>query len=397
MSPQFVRATVRDMSGYTPGEQPGPAARVVKLNTNENPFPPSERVMAAVRNVEAENLRRYPNPTADAFRCAAAKLHGVSIDMILCGNGSDDVLTVATRTAIPPGGRLAFPDPTYSLYPILARLQEAASVPVPWEPDWQLPIDGLLATKADAIYLANPNAPSATFVSPLRVAELAKKFPGLLLIDEAYADFADDNCLALVRDHPNVVVSRTLSKGYSLAGLRFGYAVAQPQVVEEMMKVKDSYNCDAISITAATAAIEDQAYAKGCWDRVRAERQRLSSELTQLGLDVIPSHANFLLVACPGGRGREFYLGLKQQGILVRFFDKPGLSDKIRITVGQSHETNALLAGIKALLAAEKAEKVEKPERASRAEKPEKVEKVEKPAKADKTDMADKENPEKAA
>ena len=380
------------MEGYTPGEQPGAGDRVVKLNTNENPFPPSDRVMAAIRNVEAEALRRYPNPTADAFRCAAAKLHaaaGVSVDMILAGNGSDDVLTIATRTAVGPGGRLAHPDPTYSLYPVLARLQDAHSVAVPWDAEWQLPIDALLATKADAIYLANPNAPSGTFVSPMKVAELARKFPGLLLVDEAYADFADDDCVALVKEHPNVVVSRTLSKAYSLAGLRFGYAIAQPQVIAEMMKVKDSYNCDAIAVAAATAAVEDQAYARAGWERVRSERQRLSAALTELGLDVIPSHANFLLVACPDGRGREMYLGLKQQGILVRYFDKPGLTDKVRITVGQSQENNALLAGIQAMLSGDKSDKGE---RAKKAEKPEKGEKPEKSEKSDRS-----EKPEKAA
>ena len=349
MAPSFVRANVREMQGYTPGEQPGAGERVVKLNTNENPFPPGERVIAAVRNVEPEALRRYPNPTADAFRAAAARLHGLEPGMILCGNGSDDILTIATRTAIPPGGRLAHPDPTYSLYPVLARLQDAEAVAVPWEEDWQLPIDALAASKADAIYLANPNAPSGTFVSPLKVAELARRFPGLLLVDEAYADFADDNCLALVKEYENVVISRTLSKAYSLAGLRFGYAVAQPQVIDEMMKVKDSYNCDAISIVAATAAIQDQEHVRRGWENIRDERQRVSAELTQLGWTVLPSHANFILAAAPNGKGREAYLGLKEQGILVRFFNLPGLTDKIRITIGTLQENNALIGGIMAL------------------------------------------------
>jgi histidinol-phosphate aminotransferase len=343
------------MSGYTPGEQPAPGERVIKLNTNENPFPPSERVLLAIREIDAESLRRYPNPTADPFRNAAAKLLGVTPDMIMCGNGSDELLTIATRTFVAPGGKIAFPMPTYSLYPILARLQEATAVTVAWENDWALPIDALLAARADAIYLANPNAPSGTFVSPMKVAELARAFPGLLLIDEAYVDFADDNCLGLVRDHPNVIILRTLSKAYSLAGVRFGYAVAQPAVIGEMMKVKDSYNCDAISIALATAAISDQEYARKNWEYVCSERQRLSAELTQMGWDVLPSHANFILVTCPDGRGREAYLGLKRQGILVRYFDQPGLADKIRITIGQNHQNNALLAGIKALNAAEKA------------------------------------------
>lgn len=355
MAPSFVRAHIRQMSGYTPGEQPAPAERVIKLNTNENPFPPSEGVLLAMRGLDAEMLRRYPNPTADPFRIAASKLLGVTPDMIICGNGSDELLTIATRTFVPPGGKLAFPMPTYSLYPVLSRLQDANAVTVAWEDDWALPIDALLATKADAIYLANPNAPSGTFVSPMKVAELAKAFPGALLLDEAYVDFADDNCLALVREHPNVIVLRTLSKAYSLAGLRFGYAVTQPAVIAEMMKVKDSYNCDAISIALATAAIGDQEYARKNWEYVCSERQRLSAELTQMGWDVLPSHANFILVTCPDGRGREAYLGLKRQGILVRYFDQPGLTDKIRITIGQNHQNNALLAGIKALNAAEKA------------------------------------------
>jgi len=355
MAPQFVRQTVRDMDGYTPGEQPGPGERVVKLNTNENPFPPSPKVLQAVRDIEPEMLRRYPNPSADAFRAAAAKVLEVTPDMILAGNGSDDILTIATRTFLAAGDVLAYPEPTYSLYSVLARLQDARVKTVKWEEDWSLPIDALVATKAGAIYLANPNAPSGTFVSPMKVAELAKAFDGLLLVDEAYVDFADDSCLALVKDHANVVISRTFSKAYCLAGLRFGFAIAQPRVIDEMMKVKDSYNCDAISIAAATVAIQDQEYARKTWDHVRAERQRVSSELTQLGWTVLPSQANFILAASPDGRGKEAYLGLKEQGILVRYFDKPGLTDKIRITIGTSQENNALLGGIKALTAAEKA------------------------------------------
>lgn len=355
MAPQFVRACVREMHGYEPGEQPAAGERVVKLNTNENPYPPSERVMQAITALSAETLRRYPNPTADAFRDAAAKLHGVTREHIIAGNGSDDLLTIATRCFVPPGGTLAFPDPTYSLYPVLARLQDAKALPLPWERDWNLPIDALAGSGAHAIYLANPNAPSGTFVSPLKVAELARNFPGLLLVDEAYADFADDNCVALVQQFPNLVITRTLSKAYSLAGLRFGYAIAQPTVIAQMMKVKDSYNCDALSIIAATAAIEDQAYARSTWENIKSERTRVSAELTQLGWTVLPSHANFILAAVPSGRGKDMYQGLKQQGILVRHFDLPGLQDKVRITIGQSHENNALLAGIKMLTAAGKA------------------------------------------
>jgi histidinol-phosphate aminotransferase len=355
MAPTFVRETVRAMDGYTPGEQPGVSARVVKLNTNENPFPPSPRVLQAIRDIEGESLRRYPNPTADIFRAAAAKLHSVTPDMIIAGNGSDDILTIATRTFVPPGGLIAYPDPTYSLYPVLSQLQDARSVGVPWGDRYSLPIEALVATKANAIYLANPNAPTGTMIPSAKVAELAAMFEGLLLIDEAYADFADWNCLDLLDQCDNVVISRSLSKAYSLAGLRFGYAVATAPVISEMMKVKDSYNCDAISVLAATAAIEDQAYARSNWDMVRSERKKLTAELTALGWSVVPSHANFLWASPPDGRGREAFLGLRHQGIWVRYFDKPGIRDHIRITVGQSHENNALLAGIRALPIAEKA------------------------------------------
>jgi histidinol-phosphate aminotransferase len=355
MPPSLVRPNIRDMDGYTPGEQPAPGERIVKLNTNENPYPPSDRVMQALASVSAEQLRRYPNPTADLFRDAAAKLHGLTRHHILAGNGSDDILTIATRTFVPPHGTLAFPDPTYSLYPVLAQLQEAKSLAIPWDRDWSLPTTALASSSANAIFLANPNAPSGTFVSPLKIADLARKFPGLLLIDEAYVDFADDNCAALVSEFPNLVVIRTLSKAYSLAGLRFGYALAQPEVIAQMMKVKDSYNCDSLSIVAATAALEDQTYARSTWENIKAERTRVSAELTQLGWTVLPSQANFILASVPSGDGKTMYRGLKDQGILVRHFDLPGLQDKIRITIGHSHENNALLAGIKMLTAAGKA------------------------------------------
>ena len=355
--PTFVRQTVRDMDGYTPGEQPGIGERVVKLNTNENPFPPSPQVVRAIQSIEPEMLRRYPNPNADVFRDAAAKVlgHGVARDWIIAGNGSDDVLTIATRTFLAAGETLAYPDPTYSLYPVLAKLQDAKVAQVPWRKDYELPMDALIATKARAIYIANPNAPTGTFVSPLTIAELAGRFPGLILIDEAYVDFAEDNCLPLIKDHANIVISRTFSKAYSLAGMRFGYGIAQPHVIHEMLKVKDSYNVDAVAMTAATAAILDQDYAHENWERIKSERQRVSSELTQLGWTVLPSQANFIFARAPDGRGRDAYLGLKAQGILVRHFDKPGLTDKIRITIGQSHENNALLGGIRSLSLAEKA------------------------------------------
>jgi histidinol-phosphate aminotransferase len=351
-----VRADIAAMDGYTPGEQPGAGERVVKLNTNENPYPPSPKVIAAVQNVEGELLRRYPDPVGNLFRDAAAKKWGLSREHLLCGNGSDDLLTIATRACVPAGGVLGYATPTYSLYSVLAGLQGAKVAEVAWGEGYALPVEALVASGADAIYVANPNAPTGTYTPPQQIAELAKAFKGLVLVDEAYADFAEGNCMGLVKEGVrNIVVTRTMSKSYSLAGMRFGYLAGQPEVVAELMKVKDSYNADAISVIAATAAIEDEEYARGIWELVRSERARLTTELTKLGYAVIPSQANFVLAGVPGGGAKAIYQRLKQQGILVRYFDRPGLSDKIRITVGTSNENNALLAGIKGMSAGEKA------------------------------------------
>ena len=347
MALNFIRPTIRQMDGYAPGEQPAAGTRIIKLNTNENPFPPSPRVMEAIRNVPAEHLRRYPDPAGRGFCAAAGKVLGFAPDWLITGNGSDDVLAFALSAFCAPGDILAYPDPTYSLYPVLAEINEVSVRPVPWLEGWRLPTDDLLKTGARAIFLANPNAPSGTFVEPEEIEKLAQRFDGVVLVDEAYADFAESNCLELVRRNENVVVSRTLSKAYSLAGLRFGFAVAQPQVIAELNKARDSYPCDAISIAAATAAIDDQPYARMTWDHVKAERARMTDELTKMGWEVIPSQSNFLFAAPPDGRGRECYEHLKGKGILVRFFDKPQQRDKVRISIGTTEENGAVLAELR--------------------------------------------------
>lgn len=344
--PPRPRAVIESMTAYTPGEQPGPGERVIKLNTNENPYPPSPRVMEAIRALDGEALRRYPNPMADGFRAVAARVHGVTPDMILAGNGSDEILAMVMRAFLGPGDVLAYPHPTYSLYPVLAEMSEVKVVEVPWAAGWSLPAQALVDTGARAVFFANPNAPSGTMVSPDEVGALAARFRGVLLVDEAYVDFAERDCLSLVRSCPNVVISRTFSKGYSLAGLRFGYAIAAAPIIEAMAKVKDSYNCDALSVTAATAALEDQAHARRGWQAVREERERLSAELGGRGFSVIPSQANFILAGVPGGDGAAVYGKLKARGILVRYFAKPGLHDKVRITIGTREQNDALLAAL---------------------------------------------------
>jgi histidinol-phosphate aminotransferase len=337
------------MSGYTPGEQPAPGQRVIKLNTNENPFPPSPKVLTALRTFDPERLRRYPNPMAQDFREAAARLCGVTPDMILAGNGSDDILSIVLRTFLGPGDTLAMPSPTYSLYPVLAALADVQVTEVPWASGWALPIKALLQARARAIFFANPNAPSGSLVQVDAVQSLARRFKGVVLVDEAYVEFADANCLSLVRTCPNVIITRTLSKSYALAGLRLGYAVARPAVIANMVKVKDSYNCDAVSIAAGIAALQDQAHAKRSWNHVRSERIRVSEGLRQRGFDVVPSQANFVLVTVPGKtrkRALETYRALRAKGILVRWFDQPGLADKLRISIGTRKDNNTLLTAL---------------------------------------------------
>lgn len=340
------RNRISSMAGYAPGEQPLRGESVVKLNTNENPYPPSPRVLEVFANVSPDDLRRYPDPAANAFRDAAAKLYGLERDQIIAGNGSDDILNIAIRTYLDAGDILAYPDPTYSLYPVLAGLQDVTVAPVPWEAGWKLPVNALLATGARAIFVAHPNAPSGTPVALEALSDLASRFDGLLLVDEAYAEFAEHSALSLLSVHKNVLISRTLSKSYSLAGVRFGYGLSDPSIISEMMKVKDSYNCDALSILAATAAISDQSYAKGAWEKIKAERTRLTAELVARGWDVISSQANFVLGRPPSGDGAGLYAQLKARGVLVRFFNLPGLTDKLRITVGTPEQTRALLAAL---------------------------------------------------
>ena len=350
MSLPTPRSTVSRMAGYTPGEQPKPGERIIKLNTNENPYPPSPRVLEAIRAIDPHALRRYPQPMADDFRAVAARIHGVHQESVLAGNGSDDILQIALRTYCAAGDVLASPDPTYSLYPVLSELADVTFTTVPWGPNWSLPIDALLATNARAIFFANPNAPSGTWVEPGAVSTLASRTDALVLVDEAYVDFADANCLGLLARHDNVLISRTLSKGYGLAGLRFGYAIGHPSIIAQMAKVKDSYNCDAVAIAGASAALEDQAYARECWTLVRQQRDRLTLDLTRRGFFVLPSQGNFVLATVPGqGDAAWIYDALKTRGLLVRFFDKPGLRDKLRITVGTADENDALLAALDAV------------------------------------------------
>jgi histidinol-phosphate aminotransferase len=274
----------------------------------------------------------------------AGELLGVDPDWILCGNGSDDILTIVTRALVDSGNHVRFSQPSYTLYHTLAEIQGAKCHVVDYQADWSL---GEEFTKhCDRLrlaFLANPNSPSGTLLPPEEVARVADALPCPLLVDEAYADFAETNCLELVAQNEKIMVSRTLSKSYALAGLRFGFLVAQPQVVSELGKVKDSYNCDALSIAGATAAIDDRQWFTQTRAAILATRARLTDQLRRLGFDCVDSQANFVWCNHPDHFAEALYQRLKSDGVLVRYMNYPGWGDGIRITLGTDEQIDALL------------------------------------------------------
>ena len=346
----YFRPAIDALTAYQPGEQPDSAEQVVKLNTNENPYPPSASALAALQSVAADSLRRYPQPAADEFRASAAAVLGIDPDWIVAGNGSDDLLTMLFRSVADAGRPVAFPVPTYSLYRTLARMQGAPAVEVPFDDSYALPVARLAEAAAALTIVASPNSPSGNRIPNGDLEDLASSVRGLLVIDEAYAAFASGDALALTARHENVVVLRTLSKSHSLAGLRLGFAVARPALLAGLLKVKDSYNVDAVSARVGAAAIRDTAYTLANVERVRASRERLAAALADIGCRVWPSEANFLLVRPPGGDARTVYEQLKAEGILIRYFDEPLLADRLRITVGTSAQNERLLAALRRLM-----------------------------------------------
>lgn len=364
----FERPGLRDISGYVPGEQP---AGGVKLNTNENPYPPPPAVAEVLARFPIERLRRYPPAAGDPFRAAAARLHGVDPNEIVATNGGDELLRLALATYVDPGEAVAIAPPTYSLYKVLIRLHGARPVELPLTEGWEMPdgfADALNRSGARLAFLVNPHAPSGRLFERDAIEAIAAGFAGVLLVDEAYVDFVDPahgyDLVPAIREHPNLLVLRTLSKGYSLAGLRFGYGIGSAPLLEPMQtKTKDSYNVDALAAEVARAAIESRAWAAENWATVRAERERLRAGLARLGLPTLPSETNFVLATvppdapagCPDDRGvgtaaNALYLALKARDVHVRWFAEPRLAGRLRISVGNPEENDRLLATLADLL-----------------------------------------------
>jgi histidinol-phosphate aminotransferase len=340
-----LRKNIANMAGYVPGFQPDDEGSYIKLNTNENPYPPSPWVIEAIQSEAGDNLRKYPDAASRAARVAAAKLYGFPPEWIIMANGSDELLNNLIRAFAGEGEEIAYVHPSYSYYSTLAEVQGARVKTFGLNDKFE--IDGL-PDRYDGklFFLTNPNAPLGFSFPQAFIRELAGRV-GMLVVDEAYVDFCDENSLDLVHSLENVVVTRTFSKSYSLAGMRLGLAIARPEVIAALNKIRDHYNLDRLAQVAAVAALEDQDYFLECVAKIRATREWFSEELRKLGYHVIPSDGNYIFATPPDRNGKRVYDGLFTRRILVRHFSDPILSHGLRISIGTRAEMEQTLAALK--------------------------------------------------
>ena len=368
----LIRSLVRGLHPYVYGEQPK-IKGLIKLNTNENPYPPSPKVMAAVKAAVDGRLRLYPNPTARLLREKLAKLHGCHADNIIVGNGSDELLALATRCFVEPAPALIEPTavvlrprpwrysvqyftPSYSLYPVLADIHGALKNPVPLKPDFGLPdIADLKRAKiwnfnAALTFVTTPNAPSGRGYKTSELETLCRAQRGVVVLDEAYVDFAEDTALKLALKYPHVIVARTFSKAYSLCFQRVGYFVGHRDLIAALHKIRDSYNVNGLGQIAAEATLGDMKYYRINFEKIIATREWLSRELTMLGFRVYPSRTNFILAKPPLIPAEDWLRELREWKILIRWFSAPEVKDFLRITVGTQTEAKALVKAARVIL-----------------------------------------------
>ena len=348
----YFRPEIDAMAGYVPGEQPK-MANLVKLNTNENPFSPSPEVEKVLRNFDIERMRRYPDPRADLLHSAIAERNNVTKENVIVGNGSDDILTMIFRAFTSPEKSMAMLYPSYSLYSELAAMQGAEVIRIPLaEKTFSLPDDLLArAEKANLLMLTRPNAPTGNSFDFERIAGICRSFDGIVVIDEAYADFAEDNCMELAKTLTNVIVMRTFSKSYALAGLRLGYAVSSFEIIEGLMKLKDSYNVDMLSQEIALAAYNDTAYFARRTGEVKTMRSMLKAELEKLGFYCVDSQSNFLFAMPPDRDGERCFKALREEAVIVRYFSGDATRQYVRITIGNPAENARLLEVLRSIYA----------------------------------------------
>jgi histidinol-phosphate aminotransferase len=380
---QMIRPLVRALHPYVPGEQPK-IKGLIKLNTNENPYPPSPRVLKAVKSAVDARLRLYPNPTAERLRNKLARLHRCQPENIIVGNGSDELLALAVRCFVEPrvgqasslsptqrteisetgwkpvppcsASIVQYFRPSYSLYPVLTDIHGAVKNAVPLKPDFSLP--GVAELKrgklwnfrAALTFVTTPNAPSGRGYSARELEALCKAQRGVVVLDEAYVDFADENAMALALKHPHVLVARTFSKAYSLCFQRVGYFVGHPELIAALHKIRDSYNVNGLGQIAAEATLDDLPYYRANFRTIIAVREKLSRELTLLGFRVLPSQTNFILARPPLFPAKLWLEKLRSRKILVRWFSQPEVQDYLRITIGTPAEAKALVRAARTIL-----------------------------------------------
>jgi len=348
---RFWSPLVERLHPYIPGEQPADP-NLVKLNTNENPYGPSPRVIEAITAELGDRLRLYPNPESDALREAIARLHGVDREQVFVGNGSDEVLAHAFHGLLKHEEPLLFPDVTYSFYPTYCELFEVAYRTVPLRERFEIEPNDYLQPNGGIVF-ANPNAPTGRALPLADVERMVKASDRVVLVDEAYVDFGAESAIPLVARHDNLLVVQTLSKSRSLAGMRLGFAIAQPHLIEALVRVKNSFNSypiDRLAQVAGIAAIEDQAWFEDTRQRVIESREELARGLTQRGFDVIPSATNFLFARHPQHDAEQLARSLRASGVLVRYFKKPRIDQFLRITVGRPDQCQALLQALEKIL-----------------------------------------------
>lgn len=347
---RYGRDILRQVQGYSPGEQPREAG-FIKLNTNENPYPPSPRVLDALQALNLADLRKYPDPMATALRRACARRYALpGEDWIVAGNGMDEILAMALRAFVDPGDTVITVYPTYTLYEVLCQLHGCTLRYVPLDDDFQLP-PALYSEQGRLCFLTRPNAPTGVAYPRDAVRRFCEGFNGIVLIDEAYVDFADDSCMDFPEQFENVIVTRTFSKSYGLAALRIGTAAARPELIHEFIKIKDSYNLNAFSQAAGVAAVEDDAYMRERTGQIRATRTRLREELSAMGFVVPESSSNFLLARWDGTpTAASLFETLREHHVLVRYFKQPRLENCLRISIGTGEECDSLINALRDII-----------------------------------------------
>ncbi len=350
----FWSPIVAALRPYVPGEQPR-LEGIVKLNTNENPYGPSPRALEAIRRATTEELRLYPDPASSLVKAAVARQHGLDEAEVFVGNGSDEVLAHAFQALLHHDRPLLFPDVTYSFYPVYAQLYGVAHQTVPLAEDFSIRVEDYLGRAAGAIVIANPNAPTGMLLELAAVERLVAGCASIpVVIDEAYVDFGGATAAGLIRRYPNLLVVQTLSKSRSLAGLRVGFAMGDPGLIEALVRVKDSFNSypvDRLATVGAAAALDDREHFDACCQRVVATRAWLDARLGALGFQVLPSAANFLFARHPGRDAAALAAALRERSIVVRHFRAPRIDQFLRITVGTDEQCQRLVVALEQILA----------------------------------------------